>query len=65
MSSLQIVNLLDMLTQHCAPNTPQPHQALLDLTKETKQQSVILPSTMNGFTLTVETEITYNLTQLL
>jgi len=59
---MQYLSLLDLLIQHCAPNTPQSqetlNQALLDLTKEAEQQSVIVPPTINGFTLTVETEIT-------
>lgn len=59
---MQYLDLLDMLLQHCAPNTPQSqeslNQVLLNLTKEAEQQSVITSSTINGFTLTVETEIT-------
>ena len=59
---MQYLSLLDMLIQHCAPNTPQAQEtlnkALLDLTKEAEQQSVIVPPDVNGFTLTVETEIT-------
>jgi hypothetical protein len=59
---MQYLSLLDLLIQHCAPNTPQSqetlNQALLDLTKEAEQQSVIVPPTINGFTLTIETEIT-------
>lgn len=59
---MQYLSLLDMLIQHCAPNTPQTQEtlnkALLDLTKEAEQQSVITPPDVNGFTLTVETEIT-------
>jgi len=59
---MQYLSLLDLLIQHCAPNTPQSqetlNQALLDLTKEAEQQSVIVPPTINGFTLSVETEIT-------
>ena len=59
---MQYLNLLDMLIQHCAPDTPQSQEqlnrVLLDLTKEVDQQSVILPSTVNGFILTTETEIT-------
>ena len=59
---MQYLSLIDMLIQHCAPNTPQAqetlNQSLLNLTKEAEQQSVIVPSTVNGFTLTVETEIT-------
>ena len=59
---MQYLSLLDLLIQHCAPNTPQSQEtlnkALLDLTKEAEQQSVIVPTTINGFTLTVETELT-------
>ena len=59
---MQYLNLLDMLLQHCAPNTPQAQETLntvlLNLTKEAEQQSVIISSNINGFTLTVETEIT-------
>jgi hypothetical protein len=59
---MQYLNLLDMLIQHCAPNTPQSQEVLnrvlLDLTKEAETQTVVNPSSINGFTLTVETEIT-------
>ena len=59
---MQYLSLLDLLIQHCAPNTPQAQETLntvlLNLTKEAEQQSVIISSNINGFTLTVETEIT-------
>ena len=59
---MQYLNLLDMLLQHCAPDTPQTQEvlnrALLDLTKEAEQQTVVTPTTINGFTLSVETETT-------
>jgi hypothetical protein len=59
---MQYLSLLDMLIQHCAPDTPQAQEtlnkALLDLTKEAEQQSVITPPDINGFILSVETEIT-------
>jgi len=59
---MQYLNLLDILIQHCAPNTPQSqeilNQILLDLTKEAETQTVVNPPSINGFTLTVETEIT-------
>lgn len=59
---MQYLNLLDMLLQHCSPDTPQSQEVLnrvlLDLTKEAETQTIVNPSSINGFTLTVETEIT-------
>jgi hypothetical protein len=59
---MQYLNLLDTLIQHCAPNTPQSQEELnkilLELTKEADQQTVVTPTTINGFTLSVETETT-------
>ena len=55
---MQYLSLLDMLIQHCAPNTPQSQEllnlSLLELNKEIEP----VPNVINGFTLTVETEIT-------
>ena len=59
---MQYLNLLDILIQHCSPDTPQSQEqlnrALLNLTKEAESQTIVTPSTINGFTLTVETETT-------
>ena len=59
-TALQYLNLLDSLVQHCSPNTPQ-EQISIELTALTQQQSNQLSpvvTNVNGFTMSVETEVT-------
>jgi hypothetical protein len=59
---LDFLNLLDLLTQFCYPNTAQ-EQIALELTALTNQQSTQLSpvvTNINGFTMGVETEVTNN-----
>jgi hypothetical protein len=59
---LDFLNLLDLLTQFCYPNTAQ-EQIALELTALTNQQSTQLSpvvTNVNGFTMGVETEVTNN-----
>ena len=57
---LDFLNLLDLLTQFCYPNTSQ-EQVAIELTALTNQQSTQLSpvvTNVNGFTMKVETEVT-------
>ena len=58
---LQYFNLVDMLIQHCAPDTPQTQEQfnkLLNDTSKLVQQEQPSPPSVNGFTFSVEMEVT-------
>ena len=61
---LKYFTLIDILIQHCAPNTPQTQTQFSKLLEETskliqqEQPTTTTPNSVNGFTLSVELEVT-------
>jgi hypothetical protein len=58
---LKYLNLVDMIIQHCAPDTPQTQEQFSKLLEETSklvQQEQPTPLSVNGFTFSVEMEVT-------
>ena len=58
---LKYFTLIDILIQHCAPDTPQTQEQFSKLLAETSklvQQEQPTPSSVNGFTFSVELEVT-------
>ncbi len=61
-TSLQYLNLLDSLVQHCAPNSSQEQvsKELIALTTQQSNQLSPVVTNVNGFEMGVETETTTN-----
>jgi hypothetical protein len=61
---IKYLSLVDALTQHCSPDTPQEQERisklLSDSTQNIKQEqpTSTTPNSINGFTLSVELEVT-------
>ena len=58
---LKYLSLVDMIIQHCAPDTPQTQEQFNELLNETSklvQQDQPTPTSVNGFTFNVEMEVT-------
>jgi len=58
---LKYFTLIDILIQHCAPDTPQTQEQFSKLLAETSklaQQEQPTPPSVNGFTFSVELEVT-------
>lgn len=58
---LKYLSLVDMVVQHCAPDTPQTQEQfnkLLNDTSKLVQQEQPTPPSVNGFTFSVEMEVT-------
>jgi hypothetical protein len=58
--AVQLLNLLDSLIQHCAPDSSQEQLAreLTLLTQQQAQQESPIVTNVNGFTMKTETEVT-------